>query len=62
MFGKVIPELTIGKPQTRVIFLKFMTLFDLGGSPYPNINARQIVGKLKEGYRMRKPSHLDDKL
>ena len=43
-------------------FFNVNYIYDLGGSPYPNINARQIVGKLKEGYRMRKPSHVDDKL
>ena len=38
------------------------TLCHLGGSPYPHINARQIAEKLQQGYRMPKPSHVDEKL
>ena len=34
----------------------------LGGSPYSGVNARQIAGKLQEGFRMPKPKHVDDKL
>jgi len=37
-------------------------ILTVGGSPYPDINARQIAGKIKEGYRMPKPRHLDSKL
>ncbi|KAL9964732.1 hypothetical protein ACROYT_G028412 [Oculina patagonica] len=33
-----------------------------GGSPYPGVNARQIVPKLQEGFRMPKPKHVDSKL
>ena len=33
-----------------------------GGSPYPDINARKIVQKLQEGYRMPKPKHVEIKL
>ena len=45
------------KPQNL-----FIVILYLGGSPYPNINARQIAGKIQEGYRMPKPTHVDDKL
>ena len=34
----------------------------LGGCPYAGINARQIASKLQEGFRMRKPKHVDKKM
>ncbi|CAH3193948.1 unnamed protein product, partial [Porites evermanni] len=34
----------------------------VGGSPYPDINARKIAQKLQEGYRMPKPKHVEIKL
>ena len=34
----------------------------LGGSPYPDINTRQIAEKLERGYRMPRPTHVDEKL
>jgi len=37
-------------------------ILTVGGSPYPDINARQIAEKLQEGYRMPKPRHVDEKL
>lgn len=30
-----------------------------GGSPYPGINGYEIARKLKQGYRMPKPQHVD---
>jgi len=37
-------------------------ILTVGGSPYPDINARQIAEKIQEGYRMPKPRHVDEKL
>jgi len=37
-------------------------ILTVGGSPYPDINAREIPRKLEEGYRMPKPKHVNDKL
>ncbi|XP_078379477.1 uncharacterized protein LOC144662528 isoform X2 [Oculina patagonica] len=37
-------------------------ILTVGGSPYPDINAREIARKLQEGYRMPKPKHVDSKL
>ncbi|XP_068733604.1 fibroblast growth factor receptor 1-A-like [Montipora capricornis] len=34
----------------------------VGGSPYPDTNARLIADKIREGYRMPKPGHVDRKL
>ena len=34
----------------------------LGGSPFPDINPREIPGMLQTGYRMPKPRHIDEKL
>ncbi|XP_078379856.1 uncharacterized protein LOC144662795 [Oculina patagonica] len=36
-------------------------ILTIGGSPYPGVNARQIVPKLQEGFRMPKPKHVDSK-
>ena len=33
-----------------------------GGCPYPGIEGDQIANKLKDGYRMPKPKHIDQKL
>ena len=33
-----------------------------GGCPYPNMDGRRIAARLQEGYRMPKPSHVDDQL
>ena len=43
----------------RVCQLKYSLL---GCSPYPRIDAREMVNLLQEGYRMPKPQHVDDKL
>ncbi|KAM7434861.1 hypothetical protein ABFA07_015132 [Porites harrisoni] len=37
-------------------------ILTVGGSPYPDINARKIAQKLQEGYRMPKPKHVEIKL
>ncbi|CAH3170951.1 unnamed protein product, partial [Porites lobata] len=37
-------------------------ILTVGGSPYPDINARKIAQKLQEGYRMPKPRHVEIKL
>ncbi|XP_078379587.1 proto-oncogene tyrosine-protein kinase receptor Ret-like [Oculina patagonica] len=37
-------------------------IITVGGSPYPDIYAREIARKLQEGYRMPKPKHVDSKL
>ncbi|XP_068732591.1 tyrosine-protein kinase receptor Tie-1-like isoform X1 [Montipora capricornis] len=37
-------------------------IFTVGGSPYPDTNARLIADKIQEGYRMPKPRHVDNKL
>ena len=34
----------------------------VGGCPYPNMDGRRIAARLQEGYRMPKPSHVDDQL
>ncbi|XP_022777497.1 tyrosine-protein kinase receptor Tie-1-like [Stylophora pistillata] len=34
----------------------------IGGSPYPEMDGRQILTLLNSGYRMPKPQHVDDKL
>ena len=33
-----------------------------GGCPYPGIEGDQIANKLKDGYRMPKSKHIDQKL
>ncbi|CAH3157510.1 unnamed protein product [Porites lobata] len=37
-------------------------IFSVGGCPYPGIEGDQIANKLKDGYRMPKPKHIDQKL
>ncbi|XP_073255601.1 uncharacterized protein [Porites lutea] len=37
-------------------------ILTVGGSPYPDIDARKIAQKLQEGYRMPKPKHVEIKL
>ncbi|XP_068732282.1 uncharacterized protein [Montipora capricornis] len=37
-------------------------ILTIGGSPYPDTNARLIANKLQQGYRMPKPRHVDSKL
>ncbi|XP_068686480.1 fibroblast growth factor receptor 1-like isoform X2 [Montipora foliosa] len=37
-------------------------ILTVGGSPYPDINARLIADKIQGGYRMPKPGHVDSKL
>ena len=36
--------------------------FILGGTPYPRIKGRDVYSLLKEGYRIEKPSHVDNEL
>ena len=33
-----------------------------GGSPYPRMDGKKIANLLQDGYRMRKPQHVDEKL
>lgn len=35
-------------------------IFTIGGRPYPSVAAHNIPYKIKGGYRMPKPGHLDD--
>lgn len=35
-------------------------IFTIGGRPYPTVPAHNIPYKIKGGYRMPKPAHLDD--
>jgi len=37
-------------------------IFTVGGSPYPGINGHEIANRLKKGYRMPKPKHVDQQL
>ncbi|XP_068685782.1 tyrosine kinase receptor Cad96Ca-like isoform X2 [Montipora foliosa] len=37
-------------------------ILTIGGSPYPDTNARLIPDKIQKGYRMPKPRHVDSKL
>lgn len=37
-------------------------IFTIGGSPYPKIDGKSLASLLQEGYRMPKPSHLDEQL
>lgn len=37
-------------------------IFTIGGAPYPKVDTKAIASLLQEGYRMPKPSHVDDKL
>ncbi|KAM7440137.1 hypothetical protein ABFA07_010631 [Porites harrisoni] len=37
-------------------------IFTVGGCPYPGIEGREIANKLKSGYRMPKPKHIDQNL
>ncbi|XP_073255600.1 uncharacterized protein [Porites lutea] len=37
-------------------------ILTVGGSPYPDVRARQIADRLQEGYRMPRPKHVDDTL
>lgn len=50
-----IQLLKIFKPKHCISFLS-------GGSPYPGVNGRDVAYKLKNGYRMPKPKHVDQKL
>ena len=47
--------------KTRAMFVCRVVLI-VGGCPYPNMNGRRIAARLQEGYRMPKPSHVDDQL
>ena len=38
-------------------FWVYFLVFFLGGTPYPTINNKDLVGKLKSGYRMEKPDN-----
>lgn len=37
-------------------------IFTIGGKPYPDIKGHSLPYMLKDGYRMPKPSHLDDEI
>ncbi|CAH3184288.1 unnamed protein product, partial [Porites lobata] len=37
-------------------------IFTVGGSPYPRTEGRKMYSLLSQGYRMLKPSHVDDTL
>jgi len=37
-------------------------IFTIGGSPYTRIDARKMLDVLNRGYRMPKPSHVDEAL
>jgi hypothetical protein len=34
----------------------------LGGKPYPDMGAREVLRKLNTGWRMQKPAHVDNSL
>lgn len=37
-------------------------LLSIGGRPYPGMDVTELVEKLRRGYRMEKPQHLDEKV
>ena len=39
-----------------------MCLYLLGGEPYPGIQSRDIARLLGNGFRMRRPKHVDKEL
>ena len=40
------------------IFNDFVCSF-IGGTPYPGVSARELLRKLRSGWRMLKPAHVD---
>ena len=65
----VIKKYTIGSKLSTILKVTELsypcnvaaTVF-AGGCPYPGIEGDQIANKLKDGYRMPKPKHIDQKL
>ena len=45
----------------RQSILYFLIVF-LGGSPYPKKRGKDLAPLLRQGYRMPKPQHVDEKL
>jgi hypothetical protein len=35
-------------------------VFISGDTPYPGIQSREVPGKVKKGYKMKKPEYCDD--
>ncbi|XP_063408823.1 uncharacterized protein LOC134692303 [Mytilus trossulus] len=35
-------------------------IFSLGETPYPGLQSREVPGKIKQGYKMKKPEYCDD--
>ena len=46
----------------ELIFVQRLFRSFTGGCPYPGIEGREIANKLKNGYRMPKPKHIDQNL
>lgn len=44
------------------LFDIFYAYFYIGGTPYPGLGARELLRKLKSGWRMSKPAHVDTSL
>ena len=47
--------------ENRQSILYFLIVF-LGGSPYPRKRGKDLAPLLRQGYRMPKPQHVDEKL
>ena len=53
----------VGKQQPTVYAEPgYIFFFILGGTPYPKVKGRDVYSLLKEGYRIEKPSHVDNEL
>jgi len=58
--------LLLGRYTTKRVVLSFgivlYEIFTIGGTPYPRMEPRKMANMLNRGYRMPRPSHVDEDL
>jgi hypothetical protein len=46
--------------QCGLVCFVFHFIYISGDTPYPGIQSRDVPGKVKKGYKMKKPEYCDD--